>query len=86
MGFFHIEHLLYRYAAQQKILHDQQQQLRDQQRLIEDLQHAQKQALFQMQLKNIREGNGPGNPTIPGLDPVQDEEGPTSDRTASTAR
>ncbi|XP_072034407.1 coiled-coil domain-containing protein 191-like [Amphiura filiformis] len=81
---YRVNNFEHRYAAQQKILHDQQQQLREQQRLIEDLQMTQKQALFQRQLNNIREGNGAANPA--GLDHVQDGDNPTSERTTSSAR
>ncbi|XP_033641657.1 coiled-coil domain-containing protein 191-like [Asterias rubens] len=40
----------HRYAAQQRILHEQQYQLREQKRLIEDLQTAQRQQLLKMQI------------------------------------
>ncbi|XP_038065148.1 coiled-coil domain-containing protein 191-like isoform X2 [Patiria miniata] len=40
----------HRYAAQQRVLQEQQQQLREQKRLIEDLQTAQRQQLLRAQL------------------------------------
>ncbi|XP_072165808.1 coiled-coil domain-containing protein 191-like [Diadema setosum] len=46
----------HRYAAQQKLLSEQQQQLREQRRLIEELQLAHKQQGLQNQLQQIRDG------------------------------